>query len=120
MDISYALNVILQVDSATVAPEATFGGLIFRILSMLALLYLVFYFLVIKPQQQRAQAQIKMLDELKRGDTVVTTAGIIGRISAVESDHVLLEVSSNAKIKFERDKVVKKLERKDKDETKAA
>lgn len=97
-------------------PPPSIGRMLFDMLPMLALVWLIFYFMVIRPHETKSKAQQKMISELKRGDTVSTQAGIIGKVVSVEDDHVLVEVANNVKIKFERSKVLKKI---DQNESKA-
>lgn len=91
-------------------PPPSIGRMLFDMLPMLALVWLIFYFMVIRPHETKTKAQQKMVSELKRGDTVSTQAGIIGKVVSVEEDHVLVEVANNVKIKFERSKVLKKID----------
>ncbi len=57
----------------------------------LILMLAIFWFLLIRPQQKRAKEHKVMLDNLKRGDHVVTSAGMIGRILEIDADTVLIE-----------------------------
>lgn len=67
----------------------------------LILMFVIFWFLLIRPQQKRAKAHKLMLSELKRGDQVVTSSGIIGRILELDNEQVLLE-SGDSKLKISR------------------
>ncbi len=60
-------------------------------------IFAIFYFLMIRPQQQRAKAHRAMLDALKRGDEVVTAGGVIGRVTKVGDDEVEVEVAPNVR-----------------------
>jgi len=91
---------------AAAAPPSLFGALI-DMLPMLAVCYLIFYFMVIKPQERKTKQHKALLDSMKRGDSVVTSSGIIGKVSGVESDHVLLEIAPNIKVKFMRQHIVR-------------
>jgi preprotein translocase subunit YajC len=63
----------------------------------------IFYLLLIRPMQKQKQAQAKMLAELKNGDSVVTTGGIVGTVLAVESDTLILRVKpDNLRLQFAR------------------
>lgn len=59
-----------------------------------------FYFLLIRPQQQKAKQHKYMLANLKRGDKVITTGGIYGLVESVGNKSVTLKVSENIKVKF--------------------
>lgn len=67
----------------------------------LILMFVIFWFLLIRPQQKRAKAHKQMLSELKRGDNVVTASGIIGKILEIDDEQVLLE-SGDSKLRVTR------------------
>lgn len=69
---------------------------------IMALVVGVMYFLVFRPQNQKAREQAKMLSGLKRNDEVVTTGGIIGRITDVGDKVITIEVAPNVKFRVER------------------
>jgi preprotein translocase subunit YajC len=66
-------------------------------LPMLAICYLIFYFMVIRPQETKNKQHKALLESIKRGDTVVTTSGMVAKVAGVEKDHVLLEIAPNVK-----------------------
>ncbi|HJW41344.1 MAG TPA: preprotein translocase subunit YajC [Rhizomicrobium sp.] len=71
-------------------------------LVMLVPMGLIFYFLVMRPQQQQAKQHRQALDSLRRGDTVVTAGGVIGRVvkaPAKEDAEVTVEIADNVQIK---------------------
>ena len=68
----------------------------------LALIFVVFYFLLIRPQTRRAKEHREMVAKLATGDEVVTTGGILGRISEVGDTFVTLEVASGVAIRVQR------------------
>lgn len=86
----------------------SFGETISSMLPMLGMVFVIFYVLVIRPQQKKFKDQQDLIASLKKGEVAVTSSGIIGKISAVEKDHVLLEISNNVKVKFEPSHVIKK------------
>lgn len=69
------------------------------------LIFLVFYVLVIRPQQKRLADQEKMVKALQRGDRVVTSGGIHGKISKIENNLLSLEIADGVEIKIDRDNV---------------
>jgi len=91
-----------QSASARTAEQPSLFGAIVQMLPMLAICYLIFYFMVIKPQESKSKKHKELLESIKKGDSVVTTSGIIGKVSGVEGDHVALEISPNVKVKFLR------------------
>ena len=67
----------------------------------LILIFVVFYFLLIRPQQRKVKQHKEMLSNLKRGDKIVTSGGIIGTINKVADNRELtLEVADNVEIKI--------------------
>jgi preprotein translocase subunit YajC len=60
----------------------------------------IFYFLVIRPQQQKVKAHQAMVDAVKRGDTVITAGGVIGKVSKVKDDgEILVEIADNVQVR---------------------
>jgi preprotein translocase subunit YajC len=66
------------------------------------LMFAIFYFLLIRPQQKRQKERQAMLSQLKKGDRVVTIGGIHGTIVDLDDDKVTLRVAETTKIVFER------------------
>jgi preprotein translocase subunit YajC len=72
----------------------------------LILIFVVFYFLLIRPQQRKQKAHREMLTNVKRGDDIVTTGGMIGRVIKVDRDNnLLVEVAPNVRIKLMRNAI---------------
>lgn len=71
-------------------------------LIMMGLIILVFYFFMIRPQIKKQKDQKKFVDDLKKGDKVVTTAGIHGRIIDLAETTILIEVEGGTKIRFDK------------------
>lgn len=71
----------------------------------LILILAVFYFLLVRPQQKRAKEHQAMVDNLKRGDQVVTSGGLYGRLVEVSEGVVTLEVATNVMVKFQRSQI---------------
>jgi preprotein translocase subunit YajC len=66
----------------------------------LVLLFGIFYFLLIRPQQQRAKKHQQMVENVRRGDTVVTAGGLVGKVSKVKDDgEVLVEIADNVQVR---------------------
>lgn len=68
----------------------------------LILIFVVFYFLLIRPQSKRAKEHRAMVAALSKGDEVVTNGGVLGRITEVGESFVQLEISENVRIKVQR------------------
>jgi preprotein translocase subunit YajC len=71
----------------------------------LALVFVVFYFLLIRPQQQKAKAHREMVDNLKRNDEVVTAGGLYGRVVELSEKVVTLEISQNVRVRVDRSRI---------------
>ncbi len=67
----------------------------------LILIFVIFYFLLIRPQQKRQRELQKMIGELKKGDRVVTAGGIIGTVTSLQNDYVVLKIGDNENTKIE-------------------
>jgi preprotein translocase subunit YajC len=71
------------------------------------LIFVIFYFLLILPQQRRQKKLRTMLDALKKGDKVVTSSGIWGTVANLGKETVTLQVSDNTKVKIQRDHIAR-------------
>ena len=73
---------------------------------MLVIMFAIFYFLLIRPQQKRAKQHKELIENLNTGDQVVTAGGIHGKVVAVQDTIVTLEIASNVRVKINRSSVV--------------
>jgi preprotein translocase subunit YajC len=71
-----------------------FGTLIFFVPVII-----LFYFMLIRPQQQRMKAHTAMIAAVKRGDTVVMSSGMIGKVTRVENDEVMVEIAQGVNVR---------------------
>ena len=94
-----SLSFISDAYAQTMAPS-TEGG-IFQYLPLFALI-LVFYFLILRPQQKRAKEQKTMIEALQKNDEVVAAGGLLGRVSKVEENYVILEVAEGVTINIQK------------------
>lgn len=78
------------------------GGGLMSTLIMFGAIFLIFYFMIIRPQQKRTKEREKLLSSIQKGDKVVTSGGLHGIVSSVEEKTVILQVSDNTKLKYER------------------
>ncbi len=72
----------------------------------LILMFVIFYFLLIRPQQKRQKEHKALLAGLKRGDEVVTAGGLMGRITAVADTFVTVEVADKVRVKVARGQIM--------------
>ena len=78
------------------------GGNLMSTVIMFGAIFVIFYFMIIRPQQKRAKEREKMLSNMQKGDKVVTSGGLHGIIAGIDEKTVLLQVGDNIKLKFER------------------
>jgi preprotein translocase subunit YajC len=85
------------------APSPAPGGGLVQLLPMV-FIFVIFYFLLIAPMRKRQKRQQEMLTQLKKGDEVITSGGIFGRIQAFDETHgaVILQIGDNVKVKVLR------------------
>ncbi|MBA6412344.1 preprotein translocase subunit YajC [Parahaliea sp. F7430] len=77
------------------------GGEMFQILFLVGL-FVLFYFIAIRPQRKRQKEHSQMVAALAKGDEVVTTSGILGKITALDDNYLVLSVSDKVEMKFQR------------------
>ena len=71
-------------------------------LILMVALFAIFYFLLIRPQQKERKQRQEMINSLKKGDRIVTTGGLCGRITAVGDTRITLEISDKVRVKVLR------------------
>ena len=71
----------------------------------LILMFVIFYFLLIRPQQKKAKEHREMINALKKGDRIVTTGGLHGRITAVGDTVLTVEIAEKVRVKIARGNV---------------
>jgi len=87
------------------------GGFDPTIIIFLILIFGIFYFLMIRPQRKRQKEHRELVEELKRGDKVITAGGIYGEIESVSDDSVVMKVESGATMRVARNSVALKRQR---------
>jgi preprotein translocase subunit YajC len=90
------LMIFLQTDGMS--------GLVSSLLPFL-LIILVFYFLILRPQQKRQKERQRLLESVKKGDKIITSGGMHGTVEGVEDKTVLVKIADNIKVKVERSAV---------------
>ena len=81
------------------------------LLIILALFIAMFYFLMIRPMRQREKKHDVMVEELERGDRVITAGGMYGQVESIDEDSVVLKVESGATIRVTKGGVLSRPER---------
>ena len=89
--------------SSAYAQGAGGGGSGLEAMLPLVLIFVVFYFLLIRPQQKKMKDHKEMLVNIRRGDTVITGGGITGKVTKVDNEHeVTVEIAKDVKVKVQR------------------
>ena len=78
------------------------GGMLSGPLPMLILMFAIFYFLLIRPQQKKAKAHREMLNNLRKGDSVMTSGGVFGRVTGLDNQVVVVEIAPQVRVKVNR------------------
>ncbi len=87
-------------------PGQTGGGMetLMSLLPFL-LIILVFYFMILRPQQKRQKERQKLLESIKKGDKVITAGGIHGTVEGIEDKVLLIKIADSVKVKVERSSI---------------
>lgn len=95
-------NILLQEAAPAAQPE---GSFIMTILPF-ALIILVFYFFMMRPQQKRQKELANFRNQLKKGDHVVTTGGVYAKVHDVKDNKVVLEVADGVNVTFDKSAIL--------------
>jgi preprotein translocase subunit YajC len=87
-------------DAMAAGDGAQGGGL--QLVFMIALFFGIMYFMIIRPQSKKAKEHVSLLDALSKGDEVVTSGGILGKITKLGDNFIELKVSDTSSIKIQR------------------
>lgn len=93
---------ISEVFAADATSNTSSIGASFTSFIPLILIFVVFYFLIIRPQQKKLKEHRKMIDQIKRGDTVITSGGIIGEVNKVDEANAqfIIEIAPKVEVKI--------------------
>lgn len=92
-------------------PQAGAGGAspqssLISMFAPLGIIFVIFYFLLIRPQQKQQKKLQQMLTSMRKGDSVVTRGGIHGKIVGVADNIITVEIANNVNVKMSRDAVI--------------
>ncbi|WP_018152322.1 preprotein translocase subunit YajC [Leeia oryzae] len=100
----------MWITSAFAAGGPTDGSGIVQFLPMIVI-FAAFYFILIRPQQKKAKEHRAMLDALQKGDEVVTSGGVVGKLVKVSDQFVTVEIAANTEVVLQRSAISGKLEK---------
>ncbi|HFU4528493.1 TPA: preprotein translocase subunit YajC [Yersinia enterocolitica] len=76
----------------------------YSLVIMLVVFGLIFYFMILRPQQKRAKEHKKLMDSIGKGDEVLTTGGLLGRVTKVaETDYIVIALNDTTEVMIKRD-----------------
>ena len=101
---SFLISPALAADAPAGGPDAGMFNIIF-----LVGFGLIFYFFMWRPQAKRAKEHKNLIASLAKGDEVITAGGIIGKVTRLTDDYVVLEVSEGTELKFQKAHVAAEL-----------
>ena len=108
-DTNVLIDFLIAPAYAQSAPAAApFGSDLMAFLPMIAI-FVVFYFLLIRPQQKKAKESRAMLDALQKGDEIVTAGGLLGKISKLGDQYLTVEIANGTEIMIQRGAVAQLL-----------
>ncbi len=85
------------------APAAQGGG--YEMFIMIAIFFAIMYFMIIRPQQKRSKDHRKLLSSLSKGDEVVTSGGMLGKILKVGDNSIKVEIAEGVAIKVQKNSI---------------
>ncbi|GAA0792428.1 preprotein translocase subunit YajC [Marinobacterium sediminicola] len=101
---SFFISPALAAEAPAAAPDAGLFNILF-----LVGFGLIFYFFMWRPQAKRAKEHKNLISNLAKGDEVITAGGIIGKVTRLTDDYVVLEVSEGTELKFQKAHVAAEL-----------
>lgn len=101
---------LLPLAQAATPAQPSFSQSFAGMLPAFLLAFLIFHLMVIRPQQRKLKEQQELVNSLKKNDQVITSSGIVGRVSSIDGGFVILEVAQNVRLKFESQHVTRRVE----------
>lgn len=97
------MSFVTQAFAATTpAPDAGFLGGPIGSLLPIVLIFVIMYFLILRPQQQRQRQHREMIANVRRGDTIVTSGGLIGKVAKVDENEIQIEIAEETRVRIAR------------------
>ncbi len=97
------MSFVTQAFAATTpAPDAGFLGGPIGSLLPIVLIFVIMYFLILRPQQQKQRQHREMIANVRRGDTIVTSGGLIGKVAKVDENEIQIEIAEETRVRIAR------------------
>ncbi len=84
------------------APAAAPAGSAYSSIIMMVIIFAIFYFILIRPQQKKMKEHKKMVDDLKKGDRIITAGGIYGMVENASANTLTVKIAEGVKVKITR------------------
>ena len=84
--------------SPAYAQSTAVGGSLFELLFPLVMVFAIIYFMILRPQQKRQREHVSMVEALRRGDTVITQGGLVGKVAKVTDDEIEIDIAENTRV----------------------
>ena len=84
--------------SPAYAQSTAAGSSLFELLFPLVMVFAIIYFMILRPQQKRQREHTNMVEALRRGDTVVTQGGLVGKVAKVAEDEIEVDINENTRV----------------------
>ena len=91
-----------------VAPREGGSGTLVFVMQLVAI-FAIFWFLLIRPQKKEQERHQQMIQSLKKGDDVVTTGGVVGRVIHAKEDRLIIRTANETKLEVQRGRIAQKL-----------
>lgn len=88
-------------DAMAAAPDASTESTLTSLVPLI-LIFVIFYFLLLRPQMKRSKEHKQMVASLAKGDEVVTTGGLLGKISKIDDAFIVVEIAQDVKVQVQR------------------
>jgi preprotein translocase subunit YajC len=87
--------------AATMTPKGAQGDGSFSLI-MIAAIFVLFYFMLIRPQNKRAKEHRELVGKIKKGDEIVTAGGILGKVTSLDEQYIKISVSEGVEVSLQR------------------
>ncbi len=101
----FALTVYAAEAAQDAPPQPDPGAMFWQTILMFGMIFAVFYFLLIRPQQKQRQKHEERVNQLKKGDKVITAGGIHGSIIGLKDDIAVVKIAENVKIEIQKSSI---------------
>ena len=92
--------------SPAYAQSSAASGSLFELLFPLVIVFAIIYFMILRPQQKRQREHANMVEALRRGDTVVTQGGLVGKVAKVAEEEIEVDIAENTRVSVVKSMII--------------